>query len=374
MILLIFADAVGFHYCLEPLIRNKLSEVFQTVVPAESFLAYSSGIHTSIWTSSYIYEHRRWLNYALKFFPNREIRMSKLLWVLKSVSTFLKKRIYKDLKRYYVPEEIAPFFKKVGYNFQKPFYHEILASFFHVLDENIVNFQFSSVRRLEEIRLIKTASEVNVIFLDEFDSMGHTYGPRSRQTVKRILGFLHEVQILKKENKDALTIMISDHGMCEIDERINILEKLRLLKRKGYKFGVDYLVFLDATLARFWLRNENGVVKSAICDSFAGVHGHFLSKAEKQRYKVPTDEEFGNLIFLADPGVEIFPNFFHPFLASYEKGMHGYAPSHKSSYGIFAVDSPIKSSQISLLDIAPTVAKYLGLTTPKEWRGNAYDL
>ena len=374
MILLIFADALGFHYSFEPQIRDKFSEAFQTVVPAESLLAYSLGIHTSIWTSSYINEHRKWLNYVLRFFPNREIRTSKISWVLKSAATFLKKRIYNDPERYYIPEEISPFFKKVEYDFQKPFYHEILSSLFQVLDENDVNFQFSTVRRLEEIRRVKTEGDVNVIFLDEFDSMGHTYGPRSRQTVERILRFLHEVQIMKKENKDALTVMISDHGMCEIHERMNILEKLRLLKRKGYKFGVDYLVFLDATLARFWLRNENGVVKSAICDSFSGAHGHFLSNAEMQRYKVPTDEEFGNFIFLADPGVEIFPNFFHPFLASYEKGMHGYAPSHKASYGIFAVDSPIKSKQISLLDIAPTVAEYLGLNIPKQWRGKAYDL
>lgn len=42
-----------------------------------------------------------------------------------------------------------------------------------------------------------------------------------------------------------------------------------------------------------------------------------------------------NLIFQVDPYYEVFPNFYHYLKFIPSKGMHGYIPSHKDSYGIF---------------------------------------
>ena len=89
---------------------------------------------------------------------------------------------------------------------------------------------------------------------------------------------------------------------------------------------------------------------------------------------MPANDRFGNLVFLADAGVEIFPNFFHPYYAAYVKGLHGYAPGTNNSRGIFATSCEPNCDEISLMDISPTLIKYLGLKAPQEWKGTAHEL
>ncbi len=372
MIFLLFADAVGFHYSLDPEIRNQLMKSFKRVIPANSLLAYSSGIHASIWTSDYIRHHGKWLSYALRSFPNYEIGISQKGWKLRSLATFLSKRLFARHNKYYVPQEISKFFEKIEYDFKKPFYHEELPSLFRIMDENDVEFRFYACKKLEEIAFLKLENELNITFLDEFDSLGHKHGPYSPVVKQRILKLLKELENIRKKNKKISLIMFSDHGMHKVKQRFNILKKLKLLENSGLKFGKDYIIFLDATLARFWFRSSK--VKQAISRFLLDAPGHILSIKEIQNYEVPVNDRFGNLVFLADPGVEIFPNFFHPYYAGYIKGLHGYAPETDSSNGIFATSNDLTCNEISLLDISPTLVKYFGLKVPREWKGIAHEL
>jgi len=372
MIFLLFADAVGFHYSLDPDLRNQLTKLFKHVIPANSLLAYSSGIHASIWTSSYIKHHGKWLSYALRSFPSYPIGISQKNWKMRSLVTFLSKRLFSQHNKYYVPREMSKFFEKIEYDFKRPFYHEELPSLFRIMDENDVKFHFHACKKLEEIRFLRLENELNIAFLDEFDSLGHKHGPSSPLVKQRILKLLEELENIRKKHKEISLIMFSDHGMHKVKQRFNILNKLKLLEKSGFKLGKDYMIFLDATMARFWFKSQK--VKQAISKFLSNAPGHILSAKEIRDYEVPVNDRFGNLVFLVDPGVEIFPNFFHPYYAGYIKGLHGYAPETDSSHGIFATTSDLNCNEISLLDISPTLVKYFGLEVPQEWKGIAHEL
>lgn len=372
MIFVLFVDAVGFHYSSDPDIRNQLTKLFKCVVPAQSLLAYSSGIHASIWTSDYISHHGKWLNYGLRSFPSHEIKISQITWKLKSLVTFLSKKLSSQHNQYYIPREISKFFERIEYDFKKPFYHEELPSLFRIMDENDVKFHFCTCEKVEEMALLKLENELNIAFLDEIDALGHKYGPYSPLIKQKILKLLNELETMRKKHDELSLIMFSDHGMQEVKQRFDVIKELNLLENSGLRLGKDYIAFLDATMARFWFRSQNA--KQTISSSFSNAPGHILSDNEIQNYKVPVNDRFGNLVFLVDPGVEIFPNFFHPYYASYIKGLHGYAPETDSSYGIFATTYEPNFKEISLLDISPTLVKCLGLKVPQEWKGTAHEL
>lgn len=374
MIIVLLADAIGYHYCDDQTVKDRLSQLFETIVPAESFLAYSAGIHASIWTSSHIKDHGIWLNYFLKSFPNRETEINHLAWRLQSLITFVHKRLVQNPSLYYIPKEISSSFGKIEYDFTSPFYHKELSSLFWELTANEVKFQFSVARKIEQLSSVISKNAVNILFLDEFDALGHRLGPKSPMLKKRILELVDRLETIKRMNADSLIILFSDHGMSEIRTRVDFLEQIRFLDKNGIKLGRDYVFFLDGTLIRFWLRRKEEKAEQALRETAADFPGHVLSEEEKQRYGLPVSNKFGDLVFLADSGTEIFPNFFHPLYASYEKGIHGYAPESSCSFGIFAATSSLNSRKISLLDVAPTLSKYLGLEIPKSWRGTAYGL
>lgn len=372
MIFVLFVDAVGFHYSFDSDIRDQLAKLFKCVVPAQSLLAYSSGIHASIWTSDYLNHHGKWLNYRLRYFPSSEIKISQIAWKLKSLVTFLSKKLSSRYNQYYIPREISEFFERIEYDFEKPFYHEELPSLFRILDENDVGYHFFPCEKVEEMASLKLENELDIVFLDEFDALGHRHGPCSPLVKQRILKLLKELEIMQKKHEEMSLIMFSDHGMQEVNQRFDVIKELSLLENSGLRLGKDYIAFLDATMARFWFRSQSA--RQTIFSYFSNAPGHILSVEEIQNYKVPVNDRFGNLVFLADPGVEIFPNFFHPYYAGYIKGLHGYAPETDNSYGIFATTYEADLNEISLLDISPTLVKRLGFEVPQKWKGTAHEL
>lgn len=372
MILILFVDALGYHYLDDSRIWKNFKTIFKSFTPAKSFLAYSAGIHASIWTSSYIADHRKWLNYRLKKFPEKEVHISKLLWKMESAITFISKRLTKNWDRYYIPKALSPYFKKLNYDFNKPFYHEKIPSLFKMLEENDLNFQFLHLTTTEQIQITDLLQEVNIIFTDEFDALGHKMGPNSEEIKRRILDLLARIKKIMKKRKDLTIFLFSDHGMNEVTQQLNFFKNLKYLEKRGYKLGKDYIFFADSTLIRFWTKSKK--INEIIFEILSKEPCQFLSFEDKEKYKLPFDASFGDLIFLANPGVEVFPNFFHPSYSSFVKGLHGYSPESRNSYGIFATNRKLKSKDFSLLDISPTILKFLGVKTPKIWKGKAHDL
>jgi hypothetical protein len=125
-------------------------------------------------------------------------------------------------------------------------------------------------------------------------------------------------------------IVVSDHGMTEVVEEFDLLDWL-----KPWELGVDFLAFLDATMARFWdIRRQP--LHEIVARVSKAQKGRFLSDADLSSYGLNfPDKRFGDLIFILKPGCILKPSFMDspelPFFHHKYRGMHGYEPAHHSS-------------------------------------------
>jgi len=120
--------------------------------------------------------------------------------------------------------------------------------------------------------------------------------------------------------------VFSDHGMANCDEHLNLktfIEELPL------RYGRDYSVVYDSTMARFWFFNEDA--RRQISAALSRVpQGRILPEAELKQMRAHFDDhQFGELIFLVKEGVLIVPSHMgeRPIRA-----MHGYHPHDPHSY------------------------------------------
>ena len=114
--------------------------------------------------------------------------------------------------------------------------------------------------------------------------------------------------------------------MTPLEKTVDVMSEI---EKTGLRFGVDYGVCYDSTLARFhWLKPDaKGKIESAMRKFSAD--GHFLSGEEQIRYGIQRDDHrFGDALFLMNPGVQIVPSDMCQIPLN---GMHGYTPDDVDS-------------------------------------------
>lgn len=212
-------------------------------------------------------------------------------------------------------------------------------------------------------------AEFAFIHIGDLDRKGHRYGPESeeiKKTLKKIDEGLRQIyEISKSRYEDIYMIIIGDHGMMEVTKHIDIWNQLNKLQLELEK---DYLVFLDSTMCRFWFFTAKA--KTLITELLNNVEeGHVLSQEEKDRYHLNySHNKFGDVIFLLDPGVLIFPNFYQNY--NPVKGMHGYSPETPEQQSTLIIHSPkIKEPKrfdapVDMRRVFPTVLDLLNLSKP----------
>jgi predicted AlkP superfamily pyrophosphatase or phosphodiesterase len=178
-----------------------------------------------------------------------------------------------------------------------------------------------------------------LIHVGDLDRVGHQYGPDSqerRSAAKKVDSGLKEIYgLLEERFLSVHFLLFGDHGMVKVKELLDVQKALGGL---DLRVGKDYLVFLDSTMARFWFFTKDaGKIISETLLSLRG--GHVLTQEERVKYHLQYGHNrFGDLIFLADPGVLIFPNFYQN--KNPVKGMHGYMPEYSEQQSAFVLASP----------------------------------
>ncbi|OQX22592.1 MAG: hypothetical protein BWK75_00360 [Candidatus Altiarchaeales archaeon A3] len=207
------------------------------------------------------------------------------------------------------------------------------------------------------------------------DVLGHAYGPGGEET-NRIHKyedkFVEDIYKFLKDKYEIVNLIVGgDHGMVEVTHTINMWEKLQNLSVKLEK---DYLVFLDSPMARFWFFNKKAEKKIREMLEELGC-GRILTDEDYEKYRIRfKDNRYGDLIWLANPGTLIFPNFFgwnKPV-----KGMHGYAPECEDNKGVFMIISNKniefeKRENLKMVDIFPTLCDMMNLSIPKSCEGKS---
>lgn len=89
--------------------------------------------------------------------------------------------------------------------------------------------------------------------------------------------------------------------------------------------GKDFLMFLDSTLDRFWFfNNKSRQLLEPFLKRELQEKGTFLDESYANNRRIPINPKlYGEIIWKANLGVGIFPDYFHSQNNKY-KAMHGY--------------------------------------------------
>lgn len=191
------------------------------------------------------------------------------------------------------------------------------------------------------LRTATPAHRLVHIHLQELDGIGHAYGPESAEVLAAIGRADALAERLVRElaaRVDALdVILFSDHGMVSVTGTVDVWDAVR---QTGFRAGRDVIFFLDSTMARFWFPTQ--VARDAIIRALSKLPGRVLDGRDLRRLDIDgCDRRNGELIFLAEPGHVIVPNFFQA-RADHTRGMHGYEPDCPDNMGIFLVHDPAR--------------------------------
>jgi len=248
-----------------------------------------------------------------------------------------------------------------------------------VLHKRQIAFRVLSQSKMRDSQIFREAlrldRNVRVIFLQlrELDRVGHLAGPRSdriRQSLLNIDDIVHKI-VEEYQKFFQLDIFIfSDHGMVEVNRTVDLL---RHLKKADLKEGHDYIIFLDSTFARFWTFDEK--IKERITTLVGKAEGgRVLTEEDFERYQIPAEKENGDIIWLADPGTLILPNYYQG--SNPNLGMHGYAPEVEEQNSPFIicsndVDARKIEYEATPMDLFATILDLLHSPIPPETEGRS---
>ncbi len=345
--LFVFVDACGWEIIKnDPFAqqfapeRRKLTSVF----------GYSSACVPSILAGRWPVEHRNWCYFVYDpvhspFKPLRALR-----WLPRALTSrrFFRYRLSKMLKKY---------LKFKGYFdlYNIPFEHISLFDFsekksplqpggmncgpniFDHLGKRGIAYHVSDPARTERQNLDALISDIDrekidfaFLYWPDLDGLLHRVGNKSPDVPAKLRAYepwLKELMAHAGAHYDEVKLAIfSDHGMANCDKHLNLRAKLNAL---DLRFGKDYVVVLDSTMARFWFFNDRA--RRLVTECLGTVpEGRVMPDDELAELgALFPDRYFGELIFLVEEGVLIVPSDMgeRPIRA-----MHGYHPDAPHSY------------------------------------------
>ncbi len=182
--------------------------------------------------------------------------------------------------------------------------------------------------------------DLYLIFVSIPDKYGHKYGPNSHELSVALKKMDHElknfVNVFDNIIPDSQFVFLGDHGMVPVYESFDAGKYLlSIAKALGIKERRDFIYFLDSTFVRVWLFSDRArkLLPNALktLDIF-NEHGAFIDEQIACKQNIPWgDRRYGDLMWWANPGILVFPDFFH--CSGAYKGMHGYDPELLESQG-----------------------------------------
>jgi predicted AlkP superfamily pyrophosphatase or phosphodiesterase len=201
---------------------------------------------------------------------------------------------------------------------------------------------------LEEVVAAKTAS-FHLLYTAGLDSDLHRYGTASPQVGERLSWYRDRISRIcaaARSAGGARVVVLGDHGMCDVTGHIDVMRDVEAL---GIGMPGEYVSFYDSTMARFKIKSPRA---RAALEELLRDHpgGRIISSEEMQGLGVSfPDGRFGDLIYLADPGVMIVPSYMG---GEGVAAMHGYHPDTEGMYSVLFSNEPLPAGEMSLCDVA----------------------
>jgi len=158
--------------------------------------------------------------------------------------------------------------------------------------------------------------------------------------------------------------LVSDHGMVDVEATVDVMGRLAGLP---VRWPEDYLAFFDSTMARFWWRDTGARdrVRAALAEEPAG---RWLEPAELEREGCRfAAREYGDDIFLLDPGTLMVPSFMG---SRPVRAMHGYSPAHPDMAALLWSNRPIPADVRHIADVRGFLERELEARTGAPGEGS----
>lgn len=207
---------------------------------------------------------------------------------------------------------------------------------FDLLESNQVPYHVSDWHDGEEENLkacedaiVNDDIDFAFLYMASMDGLLHQVGKESAQVDAKLEWYEEKLRKLfataRGRFDDVRVFICSDHGMATVHTDVNLMSEIQGLP---LTYARDYVAVYDSTMARFWFMNDEA--RSRITDKLSSLTcGRILSREELQTLGCDFEgNQFGELIFLLDPGSIIVPS--HMGLNTIT-GMHGYHPDHEDS-------------------------------------------
>lgn len=199
-----------------------------------------------------------------------------------------------------------------------------------------VPYHVSDWRQPEDVNLDAVKADLRkgeirfaLLYMAAMDALLHEVGKGSPLVDDKLAWYearLAEVlQAASAHYREVRLFVCSDHGMATIHTHLDLMTRIEAL---GLTFGKDYTATYDSTMGRFWFHTERAR------DEITGYLeeqplGRLLSRRELAELGCDFEgDQYGELIFLADPGVLILPSHMGTTPIT---GMHGYHPDDRDS-------------------------------------------
>ncbi|HVP14911.1 MAG TPA: alkaline phosphatase family protein [Terriglobales bacterium] len=200
-----------------------------------------------------------------------------------------------------------------------------------------------------ERRLAEGSENFLFCYTAELDALLHEEGSAGTGTRERLAvydAWLGRVVRGGEERGEELrVVLLSDHGMVDIRRVVDVMGAVAACRCRWPR---DFLPFFDSSLARFWWRGTaaRDEVRAVLA---ATGWGRWLGSEDLARAgALFPDREYGEDIFLLDPGLLMVPSFMG---ARELAAMHGYDPAHADMAALLCSNRPIPPEVRRLADV-----------------------
>jgi len=343
----------------------------EKVARVKSVLGFSQAAILSIFTSLMPKDHGKWMMYSFasgkspfewtRFLPS--FIGSERLWFRKAVRFKLERvdRISSYYSLYSVPRPVLPY---LDLPLRKDYFKcdavDGIPTIFDRLRDADAHFKVWDFKSAEDESFNELHTYLDggvegfyMLYTAEFDSLLHRYGTGREEIGEKLEYYKRRIERLVEtgvERFEELRFFVfGDHGMCDVAETIDVMSGIEKL---GLKIPDDYIPFYDSTMARFRVSSDRG--KDRLIDFLSGRKGGtVLSEDECSKLGVPVPgDEYGHVVFLADPGVIILPSFMG---TEYVSGMHGYHPGSGCMDSVMLSNVSISADELHVTEIAPVI-------------------
>lgn len=380
--LFVFIDALGW----EILQRHPqfLAELAPERRPLETILGYSSACDPSIISGLRPDGHKLWSSYyylprggspfawtrLLGFLPERLTERARVRhWLSKLVARVCDIRGYFQL--YNVPFCLLPLFHYAEWKrIWEPGGLPAGKSIFDLLEAGgrtwfVHDSGKNDEGKLADLRSALQTGEVPLAYisLGKLDALMHAKGTKTPEIGPLLAWYEEQIAALMRlarERYDEVHLRVfTDHGMHDITRGYDLAAAV---KTTGLEFGRDYVAFYDSTMGRFWpLHDRAAETLQAFLQEVP--EGRLLPEAELRELGVWfPDGQYGDLIYLMNPGVQIAPSFMGRKAIA---GMHGFHPHEPESRAMICSNTQLPEDLRRIEQIFSLLCEDAGLVSLK---------